>query len=239
MTNQHDTAPPRQLECTPPLEGARALVPLRRRLPRRRHRDRHDHGLERRRQRRLGHRRARHRSRGLPGRSPDRAGADPQARRVDRCRSRDARRARTAVAQRARARADAGPLSAVTLSPDHRAALATFTIKGDADTAERSRRSRCSPQSPTRGRASPDLRIEEVGGAAIDKALDDKLGDDFQKAELLSLPLTLLILIAVFGALVAAGIPLILALTSIIASFGLAASRATSSRRPRTSRASC
>ena len=89
------------------------------------------------------------------------------------------------------------------------------------------------------GRASPGLRIEEVGGAAIGKALDDKLGNDFQKAEVLSLPLTLLILIAVFGALVAAGIPLILALTSIIASFGLASSRATSSRRPRTSRASC
>ena len=72
------------------------------------------------------------------------------------------------------------------------------------------------------GTATPDLRVEEVGGAAIGKALDDKLGNDFKHAELLSLPLTLLILIVVFGALVAAGIPLLLALTSIIASFGLA-----------------
>ncbi len=71
-------------------------------------------------------------------------------------------------------------------------------------------------------RATPGLRLEEVGGASIDKALDDALGADFQRAEMLSLPLTLLILIVVFGALVAAGVPLILALTSIFASFGLA-----------------
>jgi putative drug exporter of the RND superfamily len=133
----------------------------------------------------------------------------------------DARRARTAVAHELASAPNAGPLSSVRLSPDHRAALATFTIKGDADTAV----DRVKPMLAAvanAGRASPDLRIEEVGGAAIDKALDDQLGNDFQKAELLSLPLTLLILIAVFGALVAAGIPLMLALTSIIASFGLA-----------------
>ena len=133
----------------------------------------------------------------------------------------DARGARTAVARELAHVADAGPLSGVKLSPDHRAALATFTIKGDPDTAS----DRVTPMLTAvanADRASPGLRIEEVGGAAIGKALDDKLGDDFKKAELLSLPLTLLILIAVFGALVAAGIPLILALTSIIAAFGLA-----------------
>jgi putative drug exporter of the RND superfamily len=134
----------------------------------------------------------------------------------------DARRARQAVAGRLAQVADAGPLSAVKLSADHHAALATFKIKGDSDTASE----RVAPMLAAvagAGRTTPDLRIEEVGGAAIDKALNDKLGDDFQKAEMLSLPLTLLILIVVFGALVAAGIPLILALTSIIASFGLAA----------------
>jgi len=134
----------------------------------------------------------------------------------------DARRARGAVATRLSRVPAAGHISAVKLSANHRAALATFTIAGDADTAS----DRVAPMLAAvaqAGRTTPELRIEEVGGAAIDKALNDKLGNDFQKAELLSLPLTLLILIVVFGALVAAGIPLILALTSILASFGLAA----------------
>ena len=133
----------------------------------------------------------------------------------------DARRSRRAVASRLARVADAGPLSGVRLSADHHAGLASFTIAGDSNTAS----DRVAPMLAAvaqAGRATPVLRVEEVGGAAIGRALDRKLGDDFQKAELLSLPLTLLILIVVFGALVAAGIPLILALTSILASFGLA-----------------
>ena len=40
---------------------------------------------------------------------------------------------------------------------------------------------------------------------------------------MLSLPITLLILLVTFGALVAAGIPLLLALTAVFATFGLVA----------------
>ena len=40
---------------------------------------------------------------------------------------------------------------------------------------------------------------------------------------MLSLPITLLILLVTFGALVAAGIPLLLALTAVFATFGLIA----------------
>ena len=47
--------------------------------------------------------------------------------------------------------------------------------------------------------------------------------DDLGKAGLLSLPVTLAILVVAFGALVAAGIPLLLALTAIFATFGLIA----------------
>ena len=44
-----------------------------------------------------------------------------------------------------------------------------------------------------------------------------------EEGRLLSIPVTLIILIVVFGALVAAGIPLLLALTAIVATFGLVA----------------
>src|SRR5437868_1418045 len=47
--------------------------------------------------------------------------------------------------------------------------------------------------------------------------------DDLKSAGLFSVPLTLIILVVAFGALVAAGIPLLLALTAVFATFGLVA----------------
>ena len=60
-------------------------------------------------------------------------------------------------------------------------------------------------------------------GVSADKEVEGAFLDDLKKAGLLSIPVTLIILIVVFGALVAAGIPLLLALTAIIATFGLVA----------------
>src|ERR1700760_3494766 len=70
-------------------------------------------------------------------------------------------------------------------------------------------------------RAHPSLRIEQAGDASADKALNKSFGDDFAKARTLSLPITLLILIFAFGALVAAGIPVLLAITGVGATLGL------------------
>ena len=47
--------------------------------------------------------------------------------------------------------------------------------------------------------------------------------DDLKKAETLSLPLTLVILLLAFGALVAAGLPLLLGITAVIATMGITA----------------
>jgi uncharacterized membrane protein YdfJ with MMPL/SSD domain len=62
-----------------------------------------------------------------------------------------------------------------------------------------------------------------VGGAgAIYNAINGQIAADIYKAELISIPLTLILLLFVFGALVAAGMPLIVGLTSIaISLFGL------------------
>jgi uncharacterized membrane protein YdfJ with MMPL/SSD domain len=68
-----------------------------------------------------------------------------------------------------------------------------------------------------------DFLVEQFGGASATKALDDTIGEDFQRAENLALPITLGILLVVFGALVAAGIPLLLGLTSVAAAIGLLA----------------
>ncbi|MFZ9309185.1 MAG: MMPL family transporter [Candidatus Nanopelagicales bacterium] len=62
-----------------------------------------------------------------------------------------------------------------------------------------------------------------VGGAgAIYNAINGQISSDIYKAELISIPLTMILLLFVFGALVAAGMPLIVGLTSIaISLFGL------------------
>ena len=65
--------------------------------------------------------------------------------------------------------------------------------------------------------------VEEFGGASATKALDETVGEDFKQAEYLALPITLGILIVVFGALVAAGIPLLLGLSAVAAALGLLA----------------
>lgn len=69
----------------------------------------------------------------------------------------------------------------------------------------------------------PNLRVEEVGGASIGKALNETLGKDFQRAEIFSLPVTLAILLIAFGALIAAAVPLVLALSAVVAAIGLSA----------------
>jgi uncharacterized membrane protein YdfJ with MMPL/SSD domain len=63
--------------------------------------------------------------------------------------------------------------------------------------------------------------IEQFGDASSEKQLDESFMKDLEKAGVLSIPITLVILLAAFGALVAAGIPLLLGLTAVIATMGL------------------
>jgi len=72
-------------------------------------------------------------------------------------------------------------------------------------------------------RSHPGYVIEEFGGASGNRALDATVGKDLARAEQLSLPITLLILVVAFGALVAASIPVLLAFTAVLATFGLTA----------------
>jgi uncharacterized membrane protein YdfJ with MMPL/SSD domain len=108
------------------------------------------------------------------------------------------------------------------ISPNGRAALVEFEIRGAADKAAE----KIDPvlaQVDAAQAAHPELFIGEFGYASAAKAVETAFGDDLAKAGELSLPITLVILVVVFGALVAAGIPLVLALTAVIATFGLVA----------------
>jgi RND superfamily putative drug exporter len=105
-------------------------------------------------------------------------------------------------------------------SRDGSALLLPVTMTGDRETAS----DRVGPLLDATAAvqaAHPGVRVEQVGGPSIGRALDDTLGRDFQRAELLSLPVTLAILIVAFGALIAAGVPVLLALSSVVAAMGL------------------
>ena len=69
----------------------------------------------------------------------------------------------------------------------------------------------------------PGLKVEEAGGASVDRAIGSITGKDFRKAEVTSIPVSLVLLLVVFGALIAAGIPLLLAGTAVISAISLLA----------------
>jgi RND superfamily putative drug exporter len=69
--------------------------------------------------------------------------------------------------------------------------------------------------------AHPRLSVVEVGDASINAAVGDRVGSDLGSAERISLPLTLLIMLLAFGALIAAGIPVLLAISAVATTIGL------------------
>ncbi|MGL5826264.1 MAG: MMPL family transporter [Nocardioides sp.] len=70
-------------------------------------------------------------------------------------------------------------------------------------------------------RQHPDLVVEQFGDVSANKAVDDAIGDDLRRAELLSVAVTAGILLGVFAAVLAALLPMVLALTAFVASLGL------------------
>jgi uncharacterized membrane protein YdfJ with MMPL/SSD domain len=104
------------------------------------------------------------------------------------------------------------------LSKDGRSALVTFDVPGAnaEDRVEPSLNAVAALDKEHTG-----FRIEQFGEGSADKALSQAFEDDFQKAEFTSLPITLVILILAFGALLAAFVPLLLAATAVAAAIGL------------------
>ncbi|WP_256841981.1 MMPL family transporter [Ornithinimicrobium cryptoxanthini] len=68
-----------------------------------------------------------------------------------------------------------------------------------------------------------DLTISQFGQTSLDQEMNDTVGEDFQRAELFAIPATLIILLLAFGAVVAAGVPLLIGLGSVAAALGLTA----------------
>ncbi|MEE4595715.1 MMPL family transporter [Streptomyces sp. DSM 41524] len=114
------------------------------------------------------------------------------------------------------------PYETKTISADRRSALVQFEMRGDAEKAADHIQPVLDAVDKAQG-GHQDLRIEEFGDASGQKAFDDAFGDDFTQAEYSALPVALGILLIVFGALVAALLPVLLAMTAFLATTGLVA----------------
>src|SRR5438552_3003538 len=66
---------------------------------------------------------------------------------------------------------------------------------------------------------APGVAIAETGDVSADEAQHAVVHDDLNRAEMLSIPVTLLVLLFAFGSLVAALVPVLLALTAVAAAF--------------------
>ncbi|HEY1639507.1 MAG TPA: MMPL family transporter [Streptosporangiaceae bacterium] len=108
------------------------------------------------------------------------------------------------------------------LSADHHAALVTFQVAGPDAAADHAVAADLAAVARVQAR-HPGLVVAEAGAASTDRAASAMLGHDFAKARNTTIPLTLILLVCVFGALIAAGIPVLLAGTAVTAAISLLA----------------
>ena len=108
------------------------------------------------------------------------------------------------------------------VSEDGRTVLIDFEITGD-DLEARDRLGPAETAVAAVAADHPDLLVEQFGNVSANKELNDTFTSDLAQAELISLPLTLLILVLAFGSLVAAGVPLLLAISCVMAAMALVA----------------
>jgi RND superfamily putative drug exporter len=119
-------------------------------------------------------------------------------------------------------RSPLAPGNQAQISRDRHSALVEFEIQGDKEDAV----DKIDPvlaAVAAAQRAHPGFTIGEFGDASAEHGVVASYEEDLGKAGTLSLPITLLVLLLTFGSVVAAGIPLLLALTAVFATFGLVA----------------
>jgi RND superfamily putative drug exporter len=108
------------------------------------------------------------------------------------------------------------------VSRDGRSALVSFNVAGNPNKVDQTVAAAQRAVAAVQAR-HPGLRVAESGSASVDRAINNVVSEDFRHAEETSLPITLVLLLVVFGALIAAGIPLLLAGTAVATAISLLA----------------
>ncbi len=114
------------------------------------------------------------------------------------------------------------PGNGTQISEDGRSALLSFELAGNPEQLTERFGATEDAVNDARARA-PGFEFAQFGDASANEQVEKAFQDDFKKAEVTSLPITLLILVIAFGAFIAAGVPLLLGLTAVGAAIGLTA----------------
>jgi RND superfamily putative drug exporter len=133
--------------------------------------------------------------------------------------------AQTAVADVSQALQGTGQIQSMrepVTSQDGRSVLIAFELTGDPDTAADRVQPVLDAVTGVQDR-HPDLYIGQAGEASGDKLIGKFFDDGLNRLSMLSVPVTLGILLVAFGAIVAALLPVLLAVTAVVAAFGLLA----------------
>src|SRR6516165_5994310 len=115
-----------------------------------------------------------------------------------------------------------GPGGRALISRDGRSVLVTFAVAGPHGSADATVAADLAAVVSVQA-SHPGLIVTEAGDASTDRAANALMSGDFRRAEITSVPITLLLLLVVFGALIAAGIPVLLAGTAVMAAVSLLA----------------
>jgi RND superfamily putative drug exporter len=107
-------------------------------------------------------------------------------------------------------------------SKDGHSALVEFEIAGDPEDAATDVEPSVAAVDDLQEKY-PEYNVEQFGAGSGEKGVNDTIQKDVGKAGMLSLPITLLVLLVALGALVAASVPLVLALTSVLATMAVVA----------------
>jgi RND superfamily putative drug exporter len=107
-----------------------------------------------------------------------------------------------------------------TVSKDGRSVVVNYTIPGDEDAVDALVAQPLAAVTAAQ-QAHPGVLVEAFGDVSATKAITEQDEKDGKRSENISYALTLLILLGAFGALVAAGIPLLLGATAVAGTIGL------------------
>ena len=111
--------------------------------------------------------------------------------------------------------------NAALISDDRHAAMVKWEMKGDADQAQ-DNIDALSAATDKVGTQHPGFFVGHAG-VSSDKGLDKMFVDQLKLAGERSIPITIAVLLIVLGSLVAVGIPILLALSGVLATIGLVA----------------
>jgi RND superfamily putative drug exporter len=109
------------------------------------------------------------------------------------------------------------------VSEDRHTTILPFVMAGDAEEAQDNIGPVLDIVDEAEANSSPGTKVLIAGGASFGDEFQGQAEKDLQRGESIGIPIALLVLILVFGSLIAAGVPLLLGILAILVAIGISA----------------